>query len=187
MGFAVLVYRSNFSMWLDYRFDASSTTVGYLTSYSGMISTVTSFCVGTIVTYFNNNSARMLLTACSIQLAVIAGMTIATDLWMVIALMAPLSVANALARVASIELTIERGHGEDRGALLGLGASVLSLARMSSPAVGGIAQDLHISGPTIVGSVFAVAGVSVMLGSARFRKSLKGQQTQELQEKGKMS
>ena len=172
-------------MWLDYKFEASSTTVGYLTSYSGVVSTLTSFYVGTIVSYFGNNSAMVLLIACSMQLMVIVGITLAPELWVVIALTAPLSVANAMARVASTELTLERGKGEDKGTLLGLGTSVLSLARMASPALGGVAQEMHVSGPTIVGSLFAMTGVSVMIISPRFRGSLKRGSDKHVQYKEK--
>ena len=94
-----------------------------------------------------------------------------------------MSIANAIARVASTNLTIERGGGHETGTLLGLGASILSLARMAAPTIGGIAQEMHISGPTIVGSIFGVIGVSVMLMSTKFRESTFNYEHQSIRSK----
>lgn len=172
MAFAVLIYRSNFSMWLDYKFEASTKVIGYLSSFSALIGTGTGFAVGHIASYYGNNNSKLLFHACCIQLIVILSLTFAPSLWFVAAVTVPLSVANSIARVASTNLTIERGKGQDTGTLLGFGASILSVARMMSPSMGGIAQEMHVSGPTIMGGIVAVIGVSVMMISKQFRVSL---------------
>ena len=167
LGFAMMVYRSNFSMLLDYKYDASPKTIGYIVSYGAIVGTVSGFFVGRIASFYSGNSAKMLLHTGIVQTIAIGGMSCAPSLWLLILYMTPLSLATAVARVASTNLTIARGEtavgGTGAGALLGLGASVLSVARMCSPALGGVAQELHISGPAVLGATFAALGVGVML------------------------
>ncbi len=148
-------------MMLEYKFEASPKTTGYLISYSGIVATLSGFLVGRIANFYKNDS-KLLLHTGYLQVFAIIGLTFAPSLSMVVIFLTPLGVANAVARVCVTNLTIERGKGQETGALLGLGASVLSIARMLSPAIGGVAQEAHMSGPGIVGSVFAIAGVLVL-------------------------
>ena len=39
----------------------------------------------------------------------------------------------------------------------------MSISRMLSPALGGVAQQLHVSGPGLMGSFFAGAAVAVLV------------------------
>ena len=161
LGFAILVYRNNFSMMLDYKYQASPKTIGYIVSYGAIVSTISGFFVGKIAGYYKSDS-RMLLHMGIVQTFSIVTLTFAPSLWVLIACITPLSLANAVARVASTNLTISRGHGQEIGTLMGLGASVLSVARMCSPAIGGLAQELHLSGPGILGASCAALGVLVL-------------------------
>ena len=149
-------------MMLEYKFESSPKTTGYLISYSGIVATLSGFLVGRIANFYKNDSKLLLHTSYISVFAIIA-LTFAPSLLMIVIFLTPLGVANAVARVCVTNITIERGKGQETGALLGLGASVLSIARMLSPAIGGVAQEAHMSGPGMVGSIFAVAGVTVLL------------------------
>ena len=149
-------------MMLDYRFEASAKITGYIISYSGLVSTISGFFVGRVAGYYSNDS-KLLLHSAILQLIAIVLMAFVPALWMMAVLITPFSMANAVSRVCSINLTIERGHGHETGTLLGLGASVLSVARMLSPTLGGISQEIHIAGPSLVACVFAAIGVAVMI------------------------
>ena len=163
LGFAVIVYRSNFSLTLDARFQTTGKQIGYIISYASIIGTASGMIVGRIAGFYNND--RKLLLHCGVlQGASIALLTFSPSLWMLIAAMAPLSVANSIARVCVTNLTIARVRGDETGAVLGCGASVLSVARMMSPMLGGLAQEVHQTGPGLLGVASAAAGV-VLLGT----------------------
>lgn len=168
LGFALLIYRSNFAMWLDYKFGASTIYLGYIISYSGLVGTLSSFGVGVISRWYKNDATLLLHTGI-IQAVCISMMSLVSSLWWLPLVITPLGVANAIARVAATKVTMERAHGHDLGGLLGLGASILSLARMLSPVVGGIAQEMHSSGTTIAATVFAMLGIAVMMLSPKFK------------------
>ena len=162
LGFAVIVYRNNFSLMLDYRFQTSTVMTGYITSFTAIIGTISGLFVGKIAKFYKNEETLMLHVSI-LQFFTIVGISVAPNIWMLVAFLTPLSLANAIGRVATTNLTVERGHGQDTGVLMGLSASVLSMARMISPTVGGIAQEYHVSGPAIVGAVFAASAVMLML------------------------
>ena len=151
---------------LDYRFETSAKVIGYITSYTAVIGTVSGLFVGRISTFYKNDS-KLLLHTSLLQFFAIFGLTVAPSLNILILCLAPLSLANAIARVAMTNVTIQRGSSEQTGALLGLGASVLSVARMMAPLVAGVAQEYHVSGPALVGAVFAAVGAAVMFYAAR--------------------
>ena len=162
-----MVYRSNFNMWLDYNFGISPTVAGYLTSYTGLIGTLSGFGVDYIASFYARDT-KLLLHTGLIQMTAILGLACVTDIYGLILCMAPLSLANACARVASTNVLLERGQSDTVGSLLGIGASVLSLARMAAPTVGGIAQEYHSSGPVLIGGACVTLGVVVMLLSPNF-------------------
>jgi len=169
MGFAVIVYRSNFALMLDYKFQATGKITGYIISYSGIVGTLAGFLVGKLSNFYNNDS-KLLLHSGIIQFISILMLTFSPSLIMLIIALTPLSLANQVARVCSINLTIKRGQGQEKGLLLGLGASILSFARMLSPTVGGFAQEYHISGPGLIGSMCSGLGVVMMILSPYFKR-----------------
>lgn len=162
MGLAIMVYRSNFAMLLDYRYEASPKMIGYVISYSGFVGMISGFFIGRIAQFYKND-ARLLMHAGILQFATLALITWAPSLMLLVICLTPLSIANSVSRVCAVNITIERGQGQQTGALLGLGASVMSISRMLSPALGGVAQQLHVSGPGLMGSFFAGAAVAVLV------------------------
>ncbi len=172
MGFAIMVYRTNFSLMLDFKYGVSSKTIGYIISYSGVIGTISGFLVGRLAGYYKDDG-KLLLHTSIIQVFTIAALTFAPSLWILVICLTPLSMANAVARVCVTNLTIQRGHGQETGVLLGLGASVLSIARMMTPALGGFAQEIHVSGPGILGTIVAAVGVGLMIAVPQHNRIIK--------------
>ena len=166
IGFAIIVYRSNFALMLDIRFDVSAKTIGYITSYTAVVGTISGLLVGNVSAWYKDDT-RLLLHTSILQFLSILTLSVAPSLWILVLCLAPLSLANAIARVAMANVTIQRGPGKDTGGLLGLGAGVLSVARMLSPLVAGVAQEFHVSGSSLVGAVFAGLGVCVIAHAAR--------------------
>ena len=166
-------------MLLDYRYEASPKVIGYVISYSGFIGMISGFFVGRIAQYYKND-ARLLLHAGMLQFATLAVITWAPSLTALMICLTPLSLANSVARVCAVNLTIERGQGQQTGALLGIGASIMSVSRMLSPALGGVAQQLHMSGPGLMGSFFAGAAVAVLAVVPQDKRTAKSEKDKTL-------
>ena len=162
MGLAVQLYRSNFAMILDYKYSASPKVTGYLISYSATVSTVTGFFAGRVPSFYTNDQTLLLHTAV-VQLLTITALALGPPLWILLMCLVPLSLAQSVASVCTVNLTLARGKGQEAGVLLGMRASVLSMARMISPAVGGIAQEVHMSGPATVAAVAAAIAVAILM------------------------
>lgn len=171
MGFSVIIYRNNFALMLDYKYEATGRVTGYIISYSGIVGTLASFLVGRISKLYGDDS-KLLLYSGIVQFLSLSMLVLSPSLIMLIIALTPLSIANQVARVCSVNLTIQRGQGQEKGMLLGLGGSVLSFARMLSPTVGGFAQEYHISGPGLVGTACSGLGVATMLFSPYFRRTV---------------
>lgn len=161
-SFSVLIYRSDFAATLNYKYEASAKITGYMISYSGVVGTISGFFVGLISSKYNNDT-KLLLHTGIVQMLTMGAMTFAPSVPVLAALMTPLSISNSVARVCAINLTLARGSDTQKGVLMGLGASVLSLSRMISPAIGGLSQEISVSGPSIVGTLVSAAGILVLL------------------------
>lgn len=164
-AFSVLVYRSDFAATLSYKYDSPGVVIGYVISYTSAVGAVSSFFVGAVASRYDDDG-RLLLHTGVIQTLTMCAMTFAPNVATLALLMTPLSVSNAVARVCAVNLTLSRGGDRQKGTLMGLGASVLSLARMTSPAIGGLSQELSSSGPSVVGTVVSAAGILVLLTAA---------------------
>ena len=165
VGLGIMVYRNNFNMWLDYSFGIKPSVTGYLTSYTGLMGTLSGFGVGYIAIYYHNDNKLLFHTAI-VQFLSIASMVFIFDVYSLAFCLAPLSLANAVARVASANVLLTRAKNVESGEILGLGASVLSFARMLAPVLGGIAQEFHESGPVIMGAGLVFVGLAILFFSS---------------------
>ena len=162
IGFAVMLYRSNFVMVLDYKFQTSAKMNGYIISYTAIVSTLSGFLTGKVVKYYNSSDVRMLRHMGLIQCVMIIASTYAPNIPLLLLFMTPLGIANSIIRVVTTKVTIQRTSEHETGVLLGLGNSMMSIARMLAPSLGGLAGLLTLSGPGLLGSVSSIAGVIVL-------------------------
>ncbi|KAL5011096.1 hypothetical protein ScPMuIL_013401 [Solemya velum] len=161
LGFSVLVFRSNFSLMAIEKFETSPSINGYLISYSGIVSAVCGFFVGWISNQYRNNG-RLLCHMSIIQMLSLFGLAVAPSLWMLVICLTPLSFVTTVSRVAGTSLTIQRGRKEEVGVLLGLSQSVMSLARMMSPMLAGLTQEVSVMGPAVLGGGASAIAVLIM-------------------------
>ncbi|ELU03605.1 hypothetical protein CAPTEDRAFT_166920 [Capitella teleta] len=162
LGCAVLVSRNNFTMLLEYKYDASPSTVGYVISYGSVVSTVGGWYVGSIAKFYQDDM-RLLMHAAIAQTVGLVAVGLAPSLGVLILCTTPLSISSAVARVCSTNITITRATGAEIGALLGLGASIMSISRMLAPFFGGVAQEVSASGSTYLGAMFAAAATLLLI------------------------
>lgn len=163
MGFSMLVFRSNFNSMLEFHFNTSPKTIGYIMSYNGLVGGFSGILVGQISKFYNHNDTKMLLHFSLILTASILGITFSPSIFYVAVFIAPLAVSSAVSRVCVTNLTFHRSRVDEKGMILGLGNSLLSFARMISPALGGVAQEVNVYAPGSIGALIAGIGVLVMV------------------------
>ncbi|XP_035686485.1 major facilitator superfamily domain-containing protein 9-like [Branchiostoma floridae] len=162
LTFSVLVYRTNFGLVLEQRFNITPKEIGYLISYSGIVGTVSGFGVGRVANFYRDDS-KVMIHFTVLLAAAILGMTFTPYLWLFLVCQTVMSFCNANLRVASTNITIERGRNKDTGVLMGLNQSVISMGRIGAPLLGGLAQEVHLMGAGVVGAVFAILACTIMV------------------------
>lgn len=163
MGFSMLVFRSNFMSLLEFHFNTSPKTNGYIMSYNGLVSGLSGLLMGSIADFYNHNDSKMLIHFSCILTVSILGITFSPNIYFVAAFIAPLALSSAVGRVCVTNLTFRRSKEDEKGVVLGIGNSLLAFARMISPALGGVLQELNVHVPGSTGAAIAAFGVSLMI------------------------
>jgi len=166
LGLASLVFLSDMSLLLEVQFGASSRDIGFVISYTGFINAVSCLSVGFIAKYYDDYW-RLFLHINILMLVSILGMTFSSSLTSFSLYVGLFSFSTGVARVAQTNLLVLCGSGEDTGSLMGVGASVTSVARMLGPLLGGVALDVHVCGPGVVSALVAALSVYTILVSAK--------------------
>lgn len=163
MGFSMLVFRSNFMSMLEFHFNTSPKTNGYIMSYNGMVSGFSGLLIGSLADCYKHNDSKMMLHFSCLLTASILGITFSPNVYFVAAFITPLAVSSAVGRVCLTNLTFRRSREDEKGVVLGVGNSLLSFARMISPALGGVIQEVSPYAPGSVGATIAATGVLIMI------------------------
>ena len=160
MSLSMLIYRSNFTPMLDYRYGIDVKATGYIISYGSIAGALSGMSVGTIYSYIKNDGKMM--TYASILMTIsLFGITISPSIYTVLVCMAPLSLSTSIMRVISHNLMLKRIRLEEKGAVMGVGDSLTSIARMMSPAIAGFAQEVSVTGACWLSTCCGVAGITL--------------------------
>lgn len=163
LGAAVLVYRHDFVSTVIRRFNSSNTAAGYVSSFASFIGTATGFVVGIISDRYKNDSLRLFFHSSVMQSISLLLLAVSPNVVLLAVCQASLSASCAIGRVAAVEMTVSRGGKQHAGTLMGAGATVLSLARMLSPFISGLSQELSEDfGPVLLSVSLAIAGTSLL-------------------------
>jgi predicted MFS family arabinose efflux permease len=169
MALSMLIYRSNFTPMLDYRYGIDAKTTGYIISYGSVAGALSGMSVGTIYSYVKSDGKMMMYASILMTLSLF-GITISPSIYTVLICMAPLSLATAIMRVNSHNLLLNRIRLEEKGAVMGVGDSLTSIARMFSPAIAGFAQEVSVTGPCFLSTCIAVVGTTLGFHFGRSRQ-----------------
>lgn len=167
MSLSMLIYRSNFTSMLDYRYGIDARTTGYIISYGSIAGAISGMSMGTIYSFIKSD-AKMMIFAALLMTSSLFGIAISSSIYSVLICMAPLSLSTAIMRVNSHNLMLKRIEPEEKGAVMGVGDSLTSIARMISPAVAGFAQEVSVTGCCWLSTGCAVIGIGLMLASRRY-------------------
>ncbi|NXH10552.1 MFSD9 protein, partial [Bucco capensis] len=162
MSVAILLYYSNFTLALEERFGVKPLFSGYLLSYSNALGVLAGCLLGPITRVYQHNTYRLLLHSSSLTCTLILLYTSALSIWMVILSSTFLAFSTTIGRTCIIDLELSIGGKEGSGALLGVGQSVTSVARIVAPLLAGIAQEFSPCGPPSLGVGLALLAIVVM-------------------------
>ncbi|XP_033740845.1 major facilitator superfamily domain-containing protein 9-like [Pecten maximus] len=160
-GFSVMLFRSNSDMIFRDRFGTTKQDMSYLTSYTAVVSALCGFVSGWIASHYKDNYQLYKHMLYGLFVTLVA-LTLVVDFWMYVVVLALLSFVTTNLRVASASLLASRAGTGGVGAVMGLGDTVMSVARMLSPLLSGMALEVSSSGPSLIGSVMAAVAVVVV-------------------------
>lgn len=161
LGFAMIIFRSNFTTMLEFRYNTSTKMNGYIMSFNGMVSGFSGTLVGYMAAFYNHNDSKAVLHFSMILTSVLLFITYSPDLWVLIALLTPLSLSTSVCRVCVSNLTLKRCKQNEKGVIFGVGNSMLSFARMLSPLIAGFALEYSVYGPGTISVGIACIGVII--------------------------
>ena len=139
---SVITYRRNFTIFLEevHGMTGKHSTKGMIMSFNAIVGMIASSFAGRVSKYYHSQSKLLIHMTTLMCLAIIGSISLPW-LPLTIACLIPLSVATANLRIASVKVMLARADQGQKGALIGIGASVSSLARALGPGFVGVAQE----------------------------------------------
>lgn len=140
VGFAMGVYYSSYSIYLNTQYDLSPKYIGYVISFQGVIGSISSFFIGYINRFYKNDtdySVRNFHVFVLLSLS-LTGLVSSFNIYFYVIWLIPLAIGNAIGRLVTLEMILKRSHGDHRGTLIGASNSVRSLSGVVAPMVAGI-------------------------------------------------
>ncbi|XP_041463402.1 major facilitator superfamily domain-containing protein 9-like [Lytechinus variegatus] len=163
-GFSATLFRSNFTLMLEQKFDSTPIITGRIISFGSLASALCAIGVGRLVKIYRN-LPRLYFHACTLRIFAIVLIIFAPSIPSFLVFYFLLSMGNSVARVCSTNLSIERGKVEDTGALLGLNQSVMSVCRTVSPLIAGVSQEVTSEGPAILSVILSIGTAGLVATS----------------------
>ncbi|KAJ8315392.1 hypothetical protein KUTeg_007542 [Tegillarca granosa] len=161
-SFSVLVFRTNFTLTMKERFETSPKINGYIISYTGTISALFGFTAGSVSNFYKND-AKLITHLAILQVITLLFLSYTFSLNLFILWLTPLSFGSTLLRVVSARLLFVRGKGKDVGTLMGFSQSNVSIARIISPFLSGLALEFSASGPSLIGALTTMIAIVVLV------------------------
>ncbi|XP_022081913.1 major facilitator superfamily domain-containing protein 9-like isoform X3 [Acanthaster planci] len=150
MSSGVMLYRSNFVLILEDRFQARPSVTGQLMSFSALVAVVSGMLVGRVVSFYSSIS-KLLLHSSVLLCFTLFGLTYAPTFFVVVVFTALLSMENAISKVCLTDLSVRRSSLDNTGALLGISQSVLSVTRSFAPFISGFMLEFGPYAPGLTG------------------------------------
>ena len=139
-SFAILMFRSNLTIFLQENYNTDYKTLGKIIAFNGVAAAIAAATCGALSRLYSNQKTQLthLLIVLSLSLF---GATIAPNLTILVVMIVPLAVATSNLRICTLNLFLSRVSEEEKGEVIGLTYSITSVSRMLSPSVVGVAQE----------------------------------------------
>lgn len=148
----------------------SNTSLGYVVSFQGFVTTVAGFCMGYVTQLYNYQHRKLLFHAICLQGISFIGLTFANSLNQVLGFLLLLCLSNTTCRIGITKLIVDKTKTNHLGAVMGVSQSVTSVSRTIAPICGGILQELALWGPNFVatsGSISALILLTTLVSKQR--------------------
>lgn len=139
VGFTMGIYFSNYVLYLKTVFALSPKYVGYVISFQGVVGSISSYFIGYINSFYTNdndytqrNFHVFLLLAISL-----GGLILSWNVYVYVLWLIPLAIGNAVGRLVTLEMVLNKCDRDHIGTLMGAASSVRSLTGVISPMVAG--------------------------------------------------
>jgi len=162
MTFSMIIFRSNFSMFLEFHFHVDYKTMGKVISFSAVASAVASATVGRISKLYSNHQTQLIHFTMLLAVSVTV-VSISPSLPISIVFLIPLSLSSSNLRICMLCLQLQRAREDEKGAIIGLSNSINSVSRMLAPTIMGLAQEQSSEMPGYISSGLSLVAVAVMV------------------------
>ena len=176
MTFSVIIFRTNFTLFLEEHFQISNTTFGQILSFNGIASALASATSGMISKFYSSHVKQVLHFSLLLSSS-IACMTMAPNVAAVMVILIPLSLSTSNLRICLLSLMLERGKEEEKGAIVGLANSMSSVSRMLAPSIVGVSQEYSVEFAGYLSALLALVAAGLVLYYPIERKEDSGNQT----------
>lgn len=163
LTFAMLVFRQNLTPFLKGHFHIGYLTMGKILSWNGFVAMVAALLVQYISPWYGKAVDSLLQHASLLLSASLLILTLSPSLSFVIIMLAPISLATSILRIVQLDVTLQRGRSDEKGAIVGLTSSIAAFSRTLAPALVGILREVNSDLPGYVASVFSLFAFIVMV------------------------
>ena len=160
--FAVIMFRTNFSSFVEEHYHVDYKTFGQIICFSGVISAVASSTCGMISRLYNSHSKQFVHATVLLTLSILL-ITLSLNVLMLLVLLIPLSIATANLRICMMSLMLKRGREDEKGAIIGLANSTSSVSRMLAPSIVGVVQEFSSEAVGYLSAGLAAVTVGMLL------------------------
>ena len=162
MTFSIIIFRTNFTVFLEELFYFSNSTFGQILSFNGIVSALASATSGKISKLYSSHVKQVLHFTLLLSSS-IACLTLAPNVASVILLLIPMSLSTSNLRICLLSLMLQRGREEEKGAIVGLANSMSSVSRMLAPSIVGVSQEYSVELAGYLSAVLALVAAGVVL------------------------
>lgn len=139
-SFAILMFRSNLTIFLQENYNTDYKTLGKIIAFNGVAAAIAAATCGYISRLYSNQKTQLAHLLIMLSLSLL-GVTFAPNLTILIVMIVPLAVASSNLRICTLNMFLSRVSEEEKGEVIGLTYSITSVSRMLSPSVVGVAQE----------------------------------------------
>lgn len=138
-GFAMSVYYSNYSLLLNTRYELTKKQIGYIISFQGIVGSVSSYFMSFINSLYCDDKDYIQRTFHVYVLicASFLGLLLSWHVYIYILWLIPLAIANAISRLVTLEMLLNRDRNKHSGTLIGASNSVRNLTSFVASMVAG--------------------------------------------------
>ncbi len=140
LAFAVIMFRSNFPVLLDKHYHSDPSTLGKILSFNGVISALSALSCGYLSSFYSKPITQVTHFSILLMISIVFS-TLSPSLFILILCLVPMSMATSNLRICMLNMMLQRGRETEKGAIIGVGASIASLSRMLAPGIVGVAQE----------------------------------------------